>query len=549
MYDLSILIPSRNEIFIGKTIENLLENLTGNTEIIVILDGYTIPIPDIPKSPKVTIIGHTSSVGQRAACNEGARLSQSKYLMKMDAHCSIEKGMDSIMLSDMQDNWTCVPTMRNLHAFDWVCKKCGDRRYQGPTPTSCPKCDNKTEFERDMKWIGKNSPQSNSYCFDSTPHFQYFKDYNKRPEGKGDLTETMSLQGSCFMLTKDKWFELNICDENFGSWGSQGIETAVKTHLSGGKVIVNHKTWYGHMFRTSRGDFGFPYPISGNQVQKAKSFAQKLFFENKWEKQIYPLSWLIEKFSPVPGWSAEDLKQLKEAESKTKFKAKEPTKGILYYTDNRLDEKIMQACQEQLKKASDGISIVSVSLKSIDFGKNYILDLDRSPLTMFRQILVGLEFLNTDIVFLAEHDCLYPKEHFEFTPIDRNTFYYNENVYFLRYSDFHLLHYDAKQLSGLVAYREPLIKHFKERIELIEKEGFSRQMGFEPMTHNRIDWINKYKCEGFKSKIAYIDIKHGNNLIRARWKKEEFRNQKFTKGWTETNINDFKEWNLKELLN
>ena len=225
------------------------------------------------------------------------------------------------------------------------------------------------------------------------------------------------------------------------------------------------------------------------------------------------------------------------------------TKGILYYTDNQLDSKLMKACQEQLKKSAGDIPIVSISLKPIDFGKNYSLDLDRSPLTIFRQILVGLEFLKTDIVYLAEHDCLYDKSIFEFTPLNRNTFYYNENVYFLRLADGHCLHYDAKQLSGLCAYREPLIKHFKERIELIEKEGFSRRMGFEPMTHNRIDWKNKYKCEGFKSKVPYIDIKHDANLIRARWKKEEFRNQKFTKGWTESDINNIVGWdNLGQVM-
>ena len=33
------------------------------------------------------------------------------------------------------------------------------------------------------------------------------------------------------MLTKRKYFELDICDETFGSWGSQGIEVAAKTEV------------------------------------------------------------------------------------------------------------------------------------------------------------------------------------------------------------------------------------------------------------------------------------------------------------------------------
>ena len=137
------------------------------------------------------------------------------------------------------------------------------------------------------------------------------------------LTQTMSLQGSCWMLTRDKYRELNISDENFGSWGSQGIEVAVKTWLSGGQVLVNHKTWYAHMFRTQGGDFGFPYPISGKDQAKAKSFTRDLFFNNKWDKQKRPLSWLVEKFWPVKGWSDEDLAKLKA--NKFEFKGSNVT--------------------------------------------------------------------------------------------------------------------------------------------------------------------------------------------------------------------------------
>ena len=46
-YDLSILIPARNEMFLARTIEDILTNIEGNTEIIAILDGCWAdpPIP------------------------------------------------------------------------------------------------------------------------------------------------------------------------------------------------------------------------------------------------------------------------------------------------------------------------------------------------------------------------------------------------------------------------------------------------------------------------------------------------------------------------
>lgn len=523
MKDLSIIIPARNEEFLGITIKNILDNISANTEIIAVLDGYSVPVPDIPEDKRVTVICHTNSVGQRAACNEAARLSTGKYIMKLDAHCSIDKDMDSKMLSVIQDNWTMVPTMRNLHAFNWICEN-GHERYQSPSGP-CTICGKETK--KDMKWIGKNNPQSNSYCFDSEPHFQYFREFSKRPEGKGQLTESMSLQGSCFMVSREKYFELNLCDETFGSWGSQGIEVACKTWLSGGIVMVNHNTWYAHMFRTQGGDFGFPYQNGG--ANSAKKKVKELFFNNNWDKQIYPLSWLIEKFAPVPGWSKEDIDKLKGIETKPL------TKGVLYYTDNAIDENILKMCQDQLLVASKEATnqIVSVSQKPIDLGENIVMPLERSAKSMFIQILEGLKKLKTDIVFFAEHDILYTKEHFDFIPTRKDTFYYNTNVWFLRWSDGHCLYYGATQLSGLCAYREELIKHFEERVKMIEEIGFSRNMGFEPMTHNRIKWENQYRFEQWQSVVPNVDIKHGKNQLRARWKKEEFR--RVPKVWIENN--------------
>ena len=167
----------------------------------------------------------------------------------------------------------------------------------------------------DVVWIPKPHPESRGYCFDSTPHFQYFREYNKRPEGRpernGNITDSMSLQGSCFLCTREKYHKLNLCDEEFGAWGSQGIEVACKTWLSGGRVVCNHKTWYAHCFRTQGGDFGFPYQLSGNAVERAKARAKRLFIDGEWEGAVRPISWLLEKFWPVPGWTEEQLANLK----------------------------------------------------------------------------------------------------------------------------------------------------------------------------------------------------------------------------------------------
>lgn len=309
-YDLSILIPARNEIWLAKTVQDILEHKRGKTEVIVGLDGQWAN-PPVEDHPDVRVLYYPESIGQRAMTNQLARMSEAKYVLKCDAHCAFDEGFDVKMLDaykEVGDNVTMVPVMRNLHAFDWVCKE-GHRRYQGPSGP-CLGCGE--PVERETVWNPKPSPQSTSYCFDPEPHFQYFNEYKKKQ--KGDLVETMSLQGSAFMLTRDKYWELNICDEKFGSWGSQGIEVACKTWLSGGRVIVNKRTYYAHMFRTQGGDFSFPYKQKQSDVDKAKNHARNLFLGNRWDKQVKPLSWLVEKFWPVYKWTQKDLDKLKADE-------------------------------------------------------------------------------------------------------------------------------------------------------------------------------------------------------------------------------------------
>ena len=62
MAELSVIIPARSEMFLAQTIDNVLENMRGDTEVIAICDGDW-PTPPIKDHPKVTIIHYTDSIG------------------------------------------------------------------------------------------------------------------------------------------------------------------------------------------------------------------------------------------------------------------------------------------------------------------------------------------------------------------------------------------------------------------------------------------------------------------------------------------------------
>lgn len=558
--DLSILIPARNEIFLKKTVENLLENIRGNTEIIVVMDGGWID-PPLEDNERVTIIEHNQSVGQRQGTNEACKLARGKWVMKIDAHCAVDEGFDVKMMKAMEghDDWTMLPTMYNLHAFNWKCKKCGNEWYQSPTPKECqlpgenkgknPECDGKI-FEKKIYWKPRKSRRSECYRFDTTLHFQYWNKYGKNQDG--DIIETMSAQGSCFMLTKKRYWELDISEEEFGSWGQQGTEVACKTWLSGGRLVTNRNTWYAHMFRTQGGDFSFPYKQDNKQVSHARKYSRDLFIYNRWKGQKKPLSWLLEKFKPVPDWHDKNgekmlKKVVKEGE---KFGA---NKGIIFYTDNKLTLKIAHKVQKQLRKV--GLPIVSASLKKMDnMGFNIRLKRDRGWITMNMQILEALKALKTDYVFFCEHDVLYHQSHFDFTPPRDDVFYYNTNVWKVRAEDGHSIRVDdCRQLSGLVCNRELAIKHFQKRLNMLNDESkrieetttmdsepyevrfnrYVRKVGFEPGTHNRSERVDDIQSETFESELPNVDIRYGSNATATRWNPNQFRNKKYTEGWTE----------------
>jgi hypothetical protein len=210
---------------------------------------------------------------------------------------------------------------------------------------------------------------------------------------------------------------------------------------------------------------------------------------------------------------------------------------MIYYTDSLLNEKIAKPVRDRLKQISldKNINITSASLKKLDFGVKNVRfpSLERGYYAMHKQILGALENSKDEIIFFTEHDVLYHPSHFDFVPEDKETFYYNQNVWYLR-DDGHALHYDVNQLSGLCVWRETAIIHFREKLERIEKEGFSRNMGFEPFTHNRVQWNRTFKMDTWMSQYPNIDLRFGVNSTGMRWNKDQYRNQQLLINWQET---------------
>ncbi len=530
-YDLSVAIPSRNEEFLILTIKDLLKNKRGKTEILVGLDGWE-PDEPIPDHPDVRVLRVPEPIGQRALQNRLIEMSTAKWVAKTDAHCAFDEGFDVKMLAVAEDDMTLVMVMRNLHIFDWVCDFCEWRGYQGPQPETCPECHSDTShIAKKLVWNPKTNPQSSAYRFNKNLQFKYFPELRNKLPREG-LQESMSLQGSFFMCTREKYWSLKLCDETWGSWGQQGSEVAIKTWLSGGRVLCNFDTWYAHLFRTQTG-FSFPYPQSGESQQRAREISRELFLHDTWDKAVHPLSWLLEKF-----WFAlKDVadKEARWEESDLKDYKPKPKRDIIYYTSHRKPIKTSRGVQKQLSmiaKQKD-LGIISVSLKPMSFGQNTVIPLAPGKLSYFTQIICALRMSKAEVVYMCEDDVLYHPSHFDFLPPD-DLFHYNQNWWKVRPSDGFAAHWDANQVSGLIARREPLLAWYEKKVEGILLKGFNRR--YEPGGRDPAMQIPH------KSEYPDIDIRTGNTMTGSKWSLDDFNDLSSAKNFETSDITKIPGW-------
>ncbi|MBI2049664.1 hypothetical protein HYT32_02040 [Candidatus Roizmanbacteria bacterium] len=212
------------------------------------------------------------------------------------------------------------------------------------------------------------------------------------------------------------------------------------------------------------------------------------------------------------------------------------TKGLVYYTNHSAQEKILLACQAQLKRCMEiwKFPIVSVSQKPINFGQNFVMNkMESSVISMYKQILKGLQECKTDIVFLVEHDVLYHPSHFDFTPEREDHFYYNRNEWHISSESGKAVFYVHNNTTELSAFKETLIAHIKRAIE-VNTERFHSSYGIAPPKGIPPEERKEKYVGIYMSKVPNIDIRHPKTLSRQRMDKSEFRSERSLRGWKES---------------
>jgi len=298
---ISVIIPSRNERFLYKTVNDILTKSKGPIEVIVVLDGYWVPPEEIIADKRVVYLHHGESKGMRACINEAANIARGEYLMKSDGHCMFDEGFD-VKLKDGvdeytsrldgapgSDNWIVIPRRHRLDAENWALQDVGkppvDYEYLSSPADAGVKGNiwNQRTLER------MNKPE---YMID----------------------ENMSFQGSCWFMTRHHYLDRlgGMSEVGYGTFVREAQEIGLKTWLGGGKVYTNKNTWYAHLHKGKT--YGRGYFIDKGKMDAGNKYCDDYWFNNRWYDAIHDLAWLIERFSPVPTWTPELIQQVMRGE-------------------------------------------------------------------------------------------------------------------------------------------------------------------------------------------------------------------------------------------
>lgn len=245
---LSVIIPSYKDKYLLNTTKSLLENSElkkDELEIIIVMDGYWVqPLDD----PRVKVLHLGKNRGMREAINAGVKMSTGRYIMRTDEHCMFGKGYDRILTEkgNIEDNWIVVPRRYFLDPVKW--EIIGDKYV-----------------DHEKMLIGTDRIKFTAHPWKS-----------RDEKTKDDMiSETAAMQGSAWIMSRKHWDTVigELQTEGYGPLYQDSTEMIFKTWQSGGKMMLNRKTWYAHKHRS----FKRTHNINADESQKSFDYSMSVW--------------------------------------------------------------------------------------------------------------------------------------------------------------------------------------------------------------------------------------------------------------------------------
>lgn len=270
MRKISVLIPSRNEPHLVRTIQGVLERAEGEVEIVAVIDGPTdYPLP--AEQTGVKTLRVEKAKGMRSSLTLAASAATGDYLMKLDAHCLLAEGWDSRLKSQCDGDWVVVSRRYDLDPLTWtkLISTRADYFWLG-----CPWIETRHDPMQPCHWLEKDKKKDDVL-----------------------IDDLMTFSGSLWFTTTDHFRSIGgMSIEGWGEFAAEPQEIGLKTWLGGGRVVVNKETWYAHLRKVD----GRPNHEWQRIVHAGMIYAAHYWAENRWAGRVRDFDWLIDKFWPLP---------------------------------------------------------------------------------------------------------------------------------------------------------------------------------------------------------------------------------------------------------
>lgn len=270
----SICIPARNERHLAKTVAGLLANAAGDVEILVMLDGAWAD-PPLPEDPRVKVVHYTESQGMRIVTNTAARIATGEFFMKCDAHCLFAPGYDEALKADCEDDWLVVPTRHSVDGATWTMKR------------------------RDFNYHVLTFPYLPSMYGEGLHAVTFPWDANKAlnaDRATVPIDDLMSFQGSCWFQHTAYFNRLGPLDHAHYYFYQEAQEIGLRVWMTGGRCVINKKTWYAHLHKGK--DEGRGFYLSLKRKRESERYSSDFWLNDRWPGATRSFVSLVEQFWP-----------------------------------------------------------------------------------------------------------------------------------------------------------------------------------------------------------------------------------------------------------
>lgn len=185
---------------------------------------------------------------------------------------------------------------------------------------------------------------------------------------------------------------------------------------------------------------------------------------------------------------------------------------VIYLTASQIPEEFAQYQRGVLLDAIGDSALISVSRKPLSFGFNLLDTEEKSLSNIYRQILRAAKFATTPYIAIAEDDCLYHENHFNFYRPAEDTFAYDQNRFALfTWGDPMYSWRNRKSNCSLIAPTKLLIEALEERFAKWPDgtpENITGEVG-RSMVEKNLGITRRKSVEVF-AEVSIIQFNHEN---------------------------------------